>query len=98
MTRKREHRPQAEAHRARRDRGRTKDTWDLRGTVSWPTMAEGRPWTADVTSVRHVDDWMDRVGTMRAPELIDGAWTTLVEWTDPEPVSVRVVLDNLRPA
>lgn len=90
----------AQAHLAKRDRGQSKDTWDLRGTVSWPVMGDGTPWTAAIRRVTHAATIGE--GSMEDPKLVDDIWMATVTWdpvpTDPETVVSCHPLDNLLPA
>lgn len=87
--------------RAKRDRGVQRDGYNLRGTVTWPTMADGQQWTAVVRRVTHVDRPAEEVGTIHTPELVDGVWTAVVDWDRVgrhAAVSARHPLDSLLPA
>lgn len=81
----------------RRDRGKRPDSYRPQGAVSWPTMADGTEWTADMKGalVQEVDRLPEEWAPLGQPELVEGAWSVVLEW--PLSGSRRVRLDMLLP-
>jgi hypothetical protein len=90
----------AEAHRAKRDRGRP-GHYKAQGTVAWPTMGDGTQWVQGLARVTHVDRPPEEEGTMEPPKLVDGVWQAVVAWDAVgrhAQVIALVPLDRLLPA